>query len=102
MSDEAEELRTLIREAHEVLGDLRREVKTARAVGPEIVSGILDDAVTKGLATFHDELGKARDEAVDRIFRRFDELMVRLLGKAGKDRFSIEEYIDRLPDRGPS
>ena len=101
------ELRDLIRQTHEATRDLRAVLREAKAVRDSLPAAA-EKAVTEkfnaeveaGLASFHDALGKAIEDATQAVFRRFDTIEKLLLGeddksvRAGKP--SIPQMIETI------
>jgi hypothetical protein len=100
-----EEVRAATREAHEATKALRqagKEVRDLLAVEPtKAVADVIEEAVKVGLDGFADSIGKARDDAIARTHRSFDELAGILLGYERRDEDSIiEAFAKRVGIEG--
>jgi exonuclease VII small subunit len=100
-----EEVRAATREAHEATKALRqagKEVRDLLAVEPtKAVAAVIEEAVKVGLDGFADSIGKARDDAIARTHRSFDELAGILLGYERRDEDSIiEAFAKRVGIEG--
>lgn len=87
------ELRKLITEAHQAIRDLRHEKKELRELRQSYLTNEdlkvkLDEAVGRGLATFNQALKSAIDDATQRVYDRFDTIMLICLGE---DPVSVRE-----------
>lgn len=98
---EADELRALLREAHGVIGDLRREIREARAVVPTLakaeidltlkamgpaIRDRLDTWATEGFALMSQRLEEIRQQLADEILRTvraFDREVLKQAREAG-------------------
>ncbi|MFE2469761.1 hypothetical protein [Streptomyces mirabilis] len=81
-----DELRELIREAHEVLKDLRAEKRDARELLPLLTDELFGAEVQKQVRAFTDVTKQAMDASVDRVFKKFDELQALLTGEDKQSR----------------
>ncbi|MBZ6259738.1 hypothetical protein KVH22_29925 [Streptomyces olivaceus] len=84
-----------IREAHGVLKDLRNEIKTARELVPLLTDEAFSAEVTKQVEELGAATKTAMDAAVDRVFKKFDELQAMLMGE---DRISRRKGRTPIPD----
>ena len=103
---ESEILRQATREAHEVLGDLRRTVKEARGVLKEIeelrtatFEKEIAAQVQEGLAGYEATLKEAMGQGVDHVMGEFDKLEGILLGTDPKSKRQGKESIEDLARR---
>jgi hypothetical protein len=95
------ELRGVIREANQVLGDLRRERKEAQALFKELIPGkvedVLNQEVKEGLENFTKAVQTANEQAVQRVFKQFENLSNDLMYGSKADRrkgeFSIPDVV---------
>lgn len=102
----AAEIRGLLREAHEVLADLRQQVKEARELVAELAPGrlreIVDEqiaaAVAAGLATWQSSVQVMVADAQGKVLERFDRLTADLLGEEDEDG-GVPGAIGRFRDR---
>jgi hypothetical protein len=81
VSDEADTLVDLLRQAHEVMGDLRRLIKEAQAVVDSIPKRAMDEvgdlliaASEKELVAYHQGVEESIQDAQQAIFDRFDSI----------------------------
>jgi len=93
-----EELRETVREAHGALNDLERVVKEAkelRATLPKRTEELIEESIGIGLIKYHAALVTAIDNASDAVFKRFQELSDRLLGKdkSNRGKPTLEELV---------
>ncbi|MCM8550045.1 hypothetical protein [Streptomyces sp. STCH 565 A] len=84
-----------IREAHGVLKDLRNEIKTARELVPLLTDEAFSAEVTKQVEELGAATKTAMDTAVERVFKKFDELQAMLMGE---DRISRRKGRTPIPD----
>jgi hypothetical protein len=91
MSEETETLQELLREAHEVLKDLRAANKEARrlvdampSLVKEAVGALLLEAANSELVAYHEAMGRAIEAATTKVYDRFDQLGKMLLGETAK------------------
>lgn len=101
--NKAEELREVIREANEVLRDIKQERKLLKelidSVAPDVRAMILERVETE-LAAFSETVEKKVDESTDKIARRFDTLERLLLGLPGNvKRPALEEVVESYRER---
>ncbi|MET7982540.1 hypothetical protein [Streptomyces sp. NPDC005281] len=89
-----DELRELIREAHGVLKDIRREKREARELLPLLTDELFSDEVKKQLAALNKVTKQAMDDAVARVFKKFDELGAIVMGE---DRISRRKGKPSIP-----
>jgi phage shock protein A len=89
---EIEELRQVVREAHEVLGDLRRErreverlVAGIRQQVEQSIAGRLSTEVEEAMRQLAEATDQAMRESVARVERSFDRLAAKLTGKDRAD-----------------
>ena len=93
-----DQVRSEIREAREVLKDLRTEAKEARQLVPLLVDQLFEEEVEKQVG----ELGRATEQAmkdsVDRVVAKFDKLAALLMGedRTQRDKPSIPEMVDAM------
>jgi hypothetical protein len=105
--DKIAELRAVIREANELLGDYKRTLREAKeffaTVIPEQVEEVLNKEVKEGLESFTEAQGQAVRDAVDRIFKQFDNLANQLLSGTKADRrkgnVSIPDIVEERAKR---
>jgi hypothetical protein len=101
--DKISELRAVIREGNQLLGDLKRERRACeelfKTLIPATVNAKIEHEVEAGLAAFYEAQQGARDEAVDRITKSFDELADTLLNGTKTQRrqgdLSIPEIVEK-------
>lgn len=98
MTSEVEQLRAAVREAHEVLGDLRRERREVE----RLVAGIrqqvetsIADRLSKEVEEAMTQLAAATDqamrEAVKRVDQSFEGIVGAMLGRGRRDVPSLDE-----------
>lgn len=80
--EEAEALRAVIREAHEMSGTLRRMITEGRDLIDNLANTKIDEAVTASLDKYVEEVAKLTKDTGDRIVRQLEGL-VRVLKKNG-------------------
>lgn len=94
------ELRAVIREGNQLLGDLKRERKACEdlfaTLIPEHVEAVLNREVKDGLAEFNDSTRRYTDEAAQTVLRSFDELKKLLIGGTKADRRRGEVGLDTM------
>lgn len=105
MSDEQDELRELIQEAHRVMKDLRHVLKQARdqidSLMVDRIEARLDEVTAKALTEYQSTIMDAIEKSTTKVFARFDKLTSILLdGRDRKVSLSIEEYIRQLAEGG--
>lgn len=106
MADQAaEELRTLIREAHELLKDIRTERRAIERLLdgiPATVDGRIQTALETGLTELGEATRKAMDASVAKVGREFDRLEAIFTGtepvarRAGKP--PLEDLLRNHPE----
>jgi len=86
--DPTAELRAAVREAHEVVKDLRSLIHEGRELVGQIeaaaeatVDERIKSAVAVGLSNFQTQLNTSVEEATQAVFARFDKLADTLLGE---------------------
>lgn len=93
------ELRELVREAHGVLKDLRRESREARELVPLLTDELFTAEVKKQTNRLGRATEQAMDQAVERVSQKFDQLAATFLGEDRTSRrrglTSIPELVDR-------
>lgn len=99
MQEEMEELRDLVREAHGVLGDLRRTIREAREMQDDLDSQIalgvgdrIESAVTIGLSGYTEEMKRHVDEASEAVYNRFDTIS-KILLERDDERPGLEDLV---------
>jgi len=102
LDEDADALRVLIREGHEVMKDLRRVIREAEekkdgliALVPMLTSERIEQSVQEQLAGFGVTLDLAIKDAESSIFDRFDALQKVLMSE---DKQSVEEGEVPLKD----
>lgn len=100
---ETEQLREAIREAHEVLKDLRTERRAVEQLVAGIerrvqrtVSTLIEEAVKRDIAALAKVTEKAMRESVAKVGREFDRLERILTGRDRPGQESLEEQFRRL------
>jgi hypothetical protein len=101
VDEDADALRVLIREGHEVLKDLKatiREAQQARedlvaAAGVAVNTGI-EVAVEEGLRRYGEAIKDAIDHATDAVYERFDVIAATLLGETETQKRKGEPSMD--------
>jgi ribosomal protein S13 len=95
---EIEELRQVVREAHEVLGDLRRErreverlVAGIRLQVQESIAARLSTEVEEAMRQLAEATDQAMRESVARVEQSFDRLAATMMGRRRPDVPSIDE-----------
>ena len=100
-SKEVDDLKEIIRQAHEVLGDLRRAMKEARDLienyTDEKVIPVLDTRTAAALEEYSGSITKAIQAATDAVYDRFDTITNIMLGKGKASDF--EELARRIAMR---
>lgn len=104
--EKMDQLRELIHEANGVLSDLRREMKEAKVLvtklAPDLVEARLKEEVSKGLATYDQEVRDAMDRAVEKVMSEFDKLYDTLMGGEKRERRvgtpTIPELIEKVAE----
>ncbi len=93
------EAREVIREAHEVTKDLRREIAEAKAVIARDTAKEIEAAVADQLAALGEQTRKAMDASVAKVGKEIDRLMMISLGTDRQSRREgkppVEELIRR-------
>ncbi len=90
-----EQLREEIREAHGVLGDLRREIREARELVPLLTDDLFTAEVKKQLDQLAEATGEAMDRNVAKVIKSFEDLAATLMGE---DRASRRKGTVPIPD----
>ncbi|MFI6274288.1 hypothetical protein [Streptomyces sp. NPDC050988] len=90
-----DELREEIREARGTLKDLRREIKTARELVPLLTDELFEAEVKKQVDALGTATEAAMDQAVKRVFAKFDQLQA---VATGEDRHSRRRGQPSIPD----
>lgn len=110
--DKIAALRAVIREGNQLLGDLKRERKACeelfKTLIPSYINGKIEKELEVGLAAFYEAQTAARDEAVARITKSFDDLADTLLhGTKTQQRQGdisipaiVEARANEAPDHG--
>lgn len=75
-----DELRAVIREAHEARTDLVREVKTTKEEIDGQVKGYIDKTVNDGLERYKETLTKAMKDGRAAVMRKFDQIAKLMVG----------------------
>lgn len=91
MERAAEDLRTLLREGHELLRDLRATVKEARPLAERLVEDVMQERlaaeVQRGLDEYATTIRDAMDKAVAKVGAEFERLAaIYLEGSKGRRR----------------
>ncbi|WP_333771001.1 hypothetical protein [Streptomyces sp. IBSBF 2435] len=76
-----DQLRAEIREARETLKDLRREIRDARTLVPLLTDELFEAEVKKQVGELGRVTEKAMDDAVARVFAKFDKVQALLMGE---------------------
>jgi hypothetical protein len=97
----ATDLRDLIRQAHEVIKDMKTFIKETRQVRDDLPKSIvlyLDQCVREGLDEFGSTLEEAIKESEARLFGRYDQITAILMGDEDKANGgeTLEEQVLRL------
>lgn len=93
VADTMQELREVIREGHELLRDLRvmkKEMDKYNGDAMASVDVLINASVKGGLERFERAVKRATEDATQRTFAKFDEIMAIMLGKdqTGDDELS--------------
>lgn len=101
--EETAALREATRQAHEVLGDLRRAIKDGERLVKEAADVAIKErfepVVAQGLKEFGDALGVAIEESTQAVFARFDQITDTLLGEDKASRRRGKPSIPDLADK---
>lgn len=100
---EVDDLREVIRQAHEAIKDLRgllREVKEEKTSMVAMLKGGIDDEIDEHLTVHLNGMQKAFEDsntaATDAIFKRFDEIYNMLTGKDWETRNRGERSLPEI------
>lgn len=98
---ESDELKEIIRQAHEVLGDLKRTMREARdlieSYTEEKVTPVLEQRTADALEEYAGQITRATQSATDAVYDRFDTICNIMLGKGKLTDF--EELARRTAQR---
>lgn len=85
-ANEIADLKVAIREAHEILKDLKQMIKVAQQVRDEVigaasilVNDAIEEAIRIGLAAYGKAIETAIEDATDAVYDRFDTLFENLM-----------------------
>jgi hypothetical protein len=85
-ANEIADLKVAIREAHEILKDLKQMIKVAVQIRDEVlaaagvmVNDAIEEAVGIGLAAYNQAITTAMEEATEAVYERFDTLFENLM-----------------------
>jgi predicted transcriptional regulator len=92
-AEETEALREVVRQAHEAIQDMTRLIREAREITAKIrvaaaitVDDRIGDAITDGLAEYHDTIVDQIKKASDTVIHRFETIEQTLLGETAEQR----------------
>lgn len=106
--EEIEKLESLLREAHGMIKDLRREVKSAkeaensiRTAVKEAVEAEITEELRRGLDEFGHALKKAMGDGVDHVLKEFRQLenIVMYGNQQGRGK-SLRDLLEERPPNG--
>jgi type VI protein secretion system component VasK len=80
-----DEIREELRAGHELLKDLRAEIKQAREIGPELVTTMLERQVEQELAKLAVATNEQMQLSVEKVNREFAKLADLLMGVTKED-----------------
>lgn len=91
-----DELRAEIRQAHETLKDLQREIREARELIPLLTDELFTAEVERQVTALDRRIRQAMSDATTRVIAQFDKLHDVLTGQGRRERRTGEPSIPDL------